>query len=56
MEPGTYIGSKRNRLGTAENLDGLRGLIQDHPAVFAMLQMPLKFSLDDRIKVPIDVV
>lgn len=56
METGAHIGRKRNRLRIAENLNGLLGLIHDHRAIFAMLQVPFKFLLHDRIKVPVNVV
>ena len=56
MEPGTHIRWERNWLRTAENLNGLLGLIHNHRAIFAMLQMLFKFLLHDSIKVSVDVV
>ena len=56
VKTGANIGRKRNRLRIAQNLNGLLGLIHNHGAIFAMLQMPLKFLLHDRIKVSVDVI
>src|SRR5207245_7471327 len=50
------IGCKRDRFGITNNLNGFLGLIHDHCAIFAMLQMPLKFLLHDGIDISIDIV
>jgi len=50
------ISGQRNRLGVAENLDAVPGLVQDHSAVFAVREMTLQFLLDRGFKLPVNVV
>src|SRR5215475_1218543 len=50
------IRRQRNRLGITENLDAFFRLVQDHRAVFTVLEMPLELLFDCGLQLAINVV
>src|SRR5262249_9012654 len=56
MQARVQIRRQRNRLRIAEYLDAFLGLIEDHRAVFAVLQMALELLLDCGLQLAVNVV
>lgn len=42
--------------GAAEKFNGLPGLVHDHGAVFAVLEVAFEFLLDGRVEIAIDII
>lgn len=43
MKSRFHVGGQLHRLGTGKDLNGFPRLVDDHRAVFTMLQVPLQF-------------
>lgn len=56
MKPRPHVRRQRDGTRVTEDFNGFARLIHDHGAVFAMLEMALKFLLHDGIEVAVDVV
>src|SRR5260370_24284596 len=55
MQPGSYVRGQFNRLRIAEYFHRQLGLIDHHFAVFAVLEMALKFLLHRRLQFTVDL-
>ena len=56
VQAGFYIRRQINGCGARVNLNGLAGLIDDHGAVFAVLQVAFQFLLQSGIEVAVYIV
>ena len=56
MQAGVQIRRERNRLRITENFYAFLGLVQDHRAVFTVLEVALEFLFDRGLQLAINIV